>query len=78
MAAGIDRRPQIADYFPRNFGELGPNFPEKFGVEGSGLGETLDLLRSGAARSVRETFTEGSGTTVYQKARATGKGHPKE
>jgi hypothetical protein len=43
-----------------------------------GLGKTPDLLRSRLRVPVRETFTEGSGTTDFQKAREPAKGHPKE
>jgi hypothetical protein len=59
--------------FPEEMGQ----FPQKNRgkpVRFLELGENLDLLRKRASRSVRETFTEGSGTTENQKARATGAG----
>ena len=71
------RRPQ----FPKCFQKKWVNFPKKIGngrVLFLPFGKNPDLLRKRSLRRVRETFTEGSGTTELQKARATAKGHPKE
>jgi hypothetical protein len=59
--------------FPEEVGQ----FPKK--IRGSDLafssfGKNPDLLRKRCARRVRETFTEGSGTTGFQKARDTDAG----
>ena len=50
-------------------------FPQKNpGFNFLGLGKTSSLLRTRLLVPVRETFTEGSGTTVFPKLRDTGAG----
>jgi hypothetical protein len=61
-----NRRPQMHKCFQKKWA----NFPKKIrGIRHfSPLGKTGDLLRKRASRSVRETFTEGSGTTCLSEA----------
>ena len=62
--------------FPEEMGRFPQKNPGK-AARFLELWETFDLLRTRALRSVRETFTEGSGTSVSQKARATATGYAK-
>ena len=62
FTAEVDRRPQ----FPKCFQKKWADFPKKIGgrrFNFSRFGKNPDLLRKRLSRSVRETFTEGSGTT---------------